>query len=200
MKKILGSAIGIGMLFASAIPTFAATNTTINITGPDSYNKIKIEKNTRVKVNNLQFAYVKNSIHNNTNTGDNKVKDNTIVTGSGIQTGNATSNTTVNNTVNTAFTVVDNCGCDKDTEASIGTTGPDSTNKVYVYENSSVKVNNVQFGVVKNYVHSSNSTGGNKISHNTNVAGGITTGDASSNVVVDNWVNSAETHVGPVTE
>lgn len=198
MNKIIGSIMGVGMIFASALPAFAATSATNTFTGPDSYNKINISRTWKTRVNNYQSAYVKNDINSENNTGDNKIKKNTVVEVNGITTGNATSNTTVTNNVNGAVALISGCGCQNDVTAANDTTGPYSTNKIYISDSHTVKVTNVQDAVVKNYISSNNDTGGNSVSYNTVAGGGITTGDASSNVTVENFVNAAETVIGPV--
>jgi len=54
----------------------------------------------------------------------------------------------------------------------------------------------LQFAKVKNKVFQNINTGGNSAILNTNVSG-ISTGNASSDVVVDNVVNVSETNIGP---
>lgn len=196
MKKLIGTALGIGMILAAAAPSFAATNVTLNNTGPFANHWITILKGKSIRVNNIQAAKVKNTVNNTVNTGNNTVTLNTNATGGG-STGNATSNVTINNTVNGALTEITGCGCPEgNTDVSMSNTGPYSTQNVTVNETSNITVNNLQFAKVKNNVWQNINTGGNSATLNTNVSG-ISTGDASSNVVVDNWVNSTSTTIGP---
>ena len=196
MNKILGSALGIGMLMASALPALAATNVTLNNTGPFATHRIRIFKGTNTAVNNIQAAKVKNTVNNTVNTGNNTVSLNTNATG-GIGTGNATSNVTVNNSVNGALTNITGCGCpEEDTTVEMSNTGPYSTQNVTVNETSNITVNNIQFAKVKNRIFQNVNSGGNSATLNTNVSG-VTTGDASSDVAVENVVNVSETNIGP---
>ena len=196
MNKILGTALGLGMILAAAAPSFAATNVTMNNTGPYSKNRVRIERGITTKVNNIQGALVVNKIKNENNTGGNSATLNTNVTGTG-GTGNATSNTTVDNNINTALTVIDGCGCpEEDTDVSLSNTGPYSKNKVYINDSTTTTVNNVQIGVVWNKIKSNNNTGGNSATLNTNVSGVNSTGNASSDVAVTNNVNYSETWIG----
>src|SRR3990167_638342 len=154
MKKIIGTALGLGMILAAAAPSFAATNVTLNNTGPFSRNRVRVERGTTTNVNNVQFALVKNKVDSDVNTGGNSALLNTNVTGGG-GTGNATSNITVNNTVNTALTAIDGCGCpEDDVTVSMENTGPFSKNRVYVNDSSATTVNNIQLGFVKNKIDS----------------------------------------------
>src|SRR3989338_9185733 len=196
MKKLIGTVLGIGMILAAAAPSFAATNVTLNNTGPFANHWITILKGRTIGVNNIQAAKIKNTVNNTVNTGNNTATLNTNVTG-GIGTGNATSNVTINNTVNGALTTVEGCLCqDSDTNVDMSNTGPYSTQNVTVNETSNITVNNLQFAKVKNKVFQNINTGGNNAILNTNVSG-IATGDASSDVVVDNVVNVSETNIGP---
>lgn len=196
INKILGTALGLGMILAAAAPSFAATNVTMNNTGPYSLNRVRVLKGTTTNVNNLQGAFVYNKVKSENNTGGNSATLNTNVTGGG-STGNATSNLTVTNTVNTAVTAIDGCGCPEgDTNVDMSNTGPYSINKVKVDESNTTTVNNVQLGIVINRIRSSNNTGGNSATLNTNVAT-AGTGNASSDINVVNDVNYAQTTVGP---
>ena len=195
-NKIFGTALGIAMILAAAVPTFAATNVTLNNTGPFANHWINILNGRSIRVNNFQLAVVNNTVNNTANTGNNTVSYNTNATG-GIGTGNATSNVTINNTVNGALTDITGCGCAQgDTDVSMSNTGPYSTQNVTVNNTSNITVNNVQLGFVKNKVWQNLNTGNNTTTLNTNV-GGVTTGNASSNVTVDNWVNTAQTTITP---
>ena len=196
MKKILGTALGLGMILAAAAPSFAATNVTMNNTGPYSINRVRVLKGTTTKVNNLQGAFVYNKVKSENNTGGNSATLNTNVTGGG-GTGNATSNVTVENNVNGALTEITGCGCPEgETNVDMSNTGPYSTNKVKIDDSSTTTVNNVQLGIVINRIRSNNNTGGNSATLNTNVTT-ASTGDATSDVGVVNWINTSDTHIGP---
>ena len=75
-------------------------------------------------------------------------------------------------------------------------TGPYSNNKVKIDDSSTTTVNNIQFAFVKNRINSNTNTGGNSATLNTNVTT-ASTGDATSDVGVVNWINTSETHIGP---
>src|SRR3989344_3259291 len=102
MKKLIGTALGLGMILAAAAPSFAATNVTMNNTGPYSINRVRVLKGTTTKVNNLQGAFVYNKVKSENNTGGNSATLNTNVTTA--STGDATSDVGVVNWINTSDT------------------------------------------------------------------------------------------------
>lgn len=95
MKKILGAAVGVGMLLAAVVPTFAASN---SYTGPGSINvnaKVTVKL---LSVTNTNFAFVTNDVVSVANTGGNSSDGNTI--GGNVASGGASSATYIYNDVN----------------------------------------------------------------------------------------------------
>jgi hypothetical protein len=188
--------MGITMMALAVFPAMAANNVTIGTTGPSSLNYVWLNNARKVKVNNFNIALVVNNQTSNTTTGGNTVDHNTNVTG-GVGSGSATSNTTVDNQINGSQTVINECNaCSSgDTNVTINTTGPDSTNNVTVDNSSKIKVNNVQIGVVFNRINTTTSTGGNTVTNNTISGGAGSSGNASSNTGVTNWLNTSSTFI-----
>lgn len=189
--------MGIAMMALAAVPAMAANTVNIGMTGPNSTNSVWLNNRRSVKVNNFNIAFVTNNQTSTTSTGGNVISGNTNVTG-GSGSGNATSNTTIDNQINGSITQIADCGCTPgDTNVTINTTGPGSTNNVTVDNSNKIKVNNIQFARVTNYVHSTTSTGGNSVTGNTMVGGGGSAGNASSNTSVTNWLNTTTTNITP---
>lgn len=190
MKKIVSLGMGLTMMALSAVPAMAA-NVSIGTTGPFSLNIVKVNNRSKIKVNNIQFAAVNNTVNNTVNTGGNSNQFNTNSTGG--TTGNASSNTTIDNQINGSVTQINDCGCVPDTtNVTLNTTGPFSKNIVKVDNSKSTKVNNVNVALVKNDVNNNVNSGGNNTNFNT-VVGAGGTGSASSNTNVTNWLNNSST-------
>lgn len=80
------------------------------------------------------------------------------------------------------------------TNVSVSTTGPWSNTNVWVGASRKITVNNSQNAIVVNNVTSDVNTGNNSSMYNTQ-AGSTTTGNATSNLVVDNQLNGTVTQV-----
>jgi hypothetical protein len=187
-----------GVLVGVDVQTAEAAS--IDTTGPHSKNKIerkdrkerRVRNNTRVRVNNVTDQIAE--------TGDAKVKKNTMA--GDAETGDAHNDnaTDVSGSVDNSGasgSYGSDCGCDSDD--SIDTTGPHSTNKI-VRKNKNVhKVrNNTRIGV-NNDTYQEAVSGDAKVKYNTD-AGDAATGDAENNndtnvdVEVDN--SGAAAHHG----
>ncbi|MCJ7740274.1 hypothetical protein MUP32_03070 [Candidatus Microgenomates bacterium] len=99
MKKILGAAVGVGMLLAAVVPTFAASNI---MTGPDSIN-VNATLNLKLfSVTNTNFAFVTNDVVSVSNSGGNSANGNTM--GGAVVSGGSQSYTVISNNVNHNYT------------------------------------------------------------------------------------------------
>lgn len=204
MKKIIGTALGIGMLLASVAPSFAYHHNGVNNrvemidTGPFSDNIVRINKDRRLNVNTNQTANVKNNVNSQSNSGGNVILGNTKVLGAG-GTGNAISEVIIDNQVNGSETYIEGCGCEEDTKVELDQTGPGSNNRVVINANSTTTVNTNQNAKVENNVNSQTNTGGNMMIGNTKVEGTGSNGKAKSSVGIANWLNSSVTmiNLGP---
>lgn len=97
MKKLIGAGIGIALLFATAVPTFAASCRNKN-TGRSSVNTCTatVNKTSTITVNNN--GSVVTELTSTVTTGGNTANNNTG--GGSIKTGNATANISVNTVMN----------------------------------------------------------------------------------------------------
>lgn len=161
----------------------ASGNTGANdITGPDSDNRVEINNERRVAVENNNAAIVDNSVNVTADTGNNIADYNT---GPAVVTaGNAWLRSSLSNHVNDSATGVSaGAGGSGGNSGANNTTGPLSTNYVGVNNTSDVAVNNINDLIVRNWVDALSNSGGNSASYNT-LGGGIGTGNAGANVGV----------------
>ena len=151
-KKLAVTGTAAALLLSSAVPAFA---------GHWSNDDLSL----RIK----NWAYVKNNVNTEANTGNNKIKASDNVEGGKIKTGNAEALSDVYNEVNNNF--VSLCDCLGD------------------FDDATIKVKNG--AKVKNYVYTSANTGHNQIRSHDEVNGGrIRTGDAGAAGFVSNVVNT----------
>ena len=166
----------------------AATMTTVDETGPDSNQTVKVANDNTVDLEN----------NNNTTAGVNNSQ--AAASGSAVVDHNTTGEDAESGDADTSFSVTANvehtnassneyalksgdCGCG-DVETNISNTGPDSTVKVNVENNSNVTVrNNNNFSLnVSN--QQASTTGDASVTDNT-TGGGAHTGNASASASVD---------------
>lgn len=181
-KIVTGAASSLGLVVGFAALAGATPVSSINHTGPDSYNKIKNRVSSYVKVENENEISVRNHNYQSAWTGDAKVWGNT--TGGGAYTGDATNtnsfdaNVTVHNSTPTGTWAPvhheDGMG-----GGSISNTGPDSYNTIDSSVKSTVKVENENEINVDNSNYQKASTGDATVSHNT-TGGDAVTGDATN--------------------
>ena len=175
MQKLLRlvAAVTVSLGFVSGA---AAAASSINDTGPDSYNKVKNLSTNSLSIDNDNDVTASNSNHQKAYTGDALVQHNT--TG-----GSATSGDANNDNSFSASVSIDNsgfCGClgnfgsGADMGGSIDLTGPDSTNVIENKVNNNVRVNN------DNDVRVTNTNDQHASSGDATVYGNTTGGDATS--------------------
>ncbi len=191
IKKLMGVAMGTGLLLATALPTFAATTTTTcenNITGALSRNRC-----IRVDVKAVLFKLDNNggvtqNVGTSANTGGNSANYNTV-SGGGIESGIADALVASEAKVNDNNVDVSQTDPDNDNTLGNNTTGYDSRNTVLVLNAKVAAFSVSNYGNVNHIVNTSANSGNNSASYNT-VGGTITTGDAVSTSSVNTSVNT----------
>lgn len=169
--------------------------------GADSTNKIYLDFDNVIALQQDNAADVYNKVDADANTGDNSAKENTGGEVS-IETGDATTDVGIDNMVNFNWADVD-CGCLFDVLAKVAGNGADSYNKIkadfddelLVFQGNCVNENGSprKDCEVDNKVYTDADSGDNKAKENTGDPGSdpsITTGDAEATVDVNNAGNS----------
>lgn len=174
-------AVASSLSIAAAGLTGLAGASSIENTGPDSWNKVKSSNYMTTELVNTNAVTVGNNNSQDATSGDAKVKHNT--TG-----GDATSGDAANDNEFAADLSVDNggawgmgCGCDgaADFHGTIDTTGPDSHNVIEYKNKVEVSVVNNNIVNVNNNNSQSSSTGDASVYGNT-TGGNATSGSASN--------------------
>ena len=177
--------------------------------GVDSYNKIELDYDRLVAVTQSNRSNVDNYVNADSNTGKNDANRNTGGEVS-IDTGDATTDVEIDNMLNFNWADVD-CGCLLDVLAKIDGNGDDSHNKIEAYLDDELFVDQENscgrdFGwwwfrrwhhdkpCLENDVYADADTGKNDVNSNTEgdhgVDPSISTGNADTDVVIDNLGNS----------
>jgi len=188
MKKLIGAAMGVGLLLATVVPTFAADCTVTN-TGPFSdKNTCKVRNNKTVNYAQFNNAKVTKTQVGVSNSGLNSQLLNTNVSGGGITSDDAESKMKSLTDVNSTDLAVDQ-SAGGTSNGTITNTGPFSSNTVKITANKTADIavfNNAN--VTETLVSVANS-GGNSTSLNTNASGEIDAGKATSKVKSETYVN-----------
>lgn len=186
-----------------AVPAFAATTTSLNITGngANTDNTIRMETSKDTTVVQSNNAVVTNNVTSNSSTGGNSANDNTTgdVT---ILTGKATSTTNVQNTLNTNVAKVDCCNTGS-TTVTIDKNAAYSDNEVKLEEGrhgDSTEVFQDNKALVTNNVDSHSYTGSNDANRNTGGDVTIGTGDATATSTVKTTANVNVATIGGGTQ
>jgi hypothetical protein len=167
-------------------PSGGDVDASIDTTGPDSENvihigggsdhKYRVDNDTKIKVNN--------DTDQDATSGDATVYKNT--TGGDATTGDASNSNETDVEVTVTNDTADFCDCwgnSSDVDASIDTTGPDSTNVIHVGSGSggNVHVDNDTNVQVHNDTTQTATTGSATVSHNTTGGSASTGGSSNSN-------------------
>lgn len=166
-----------------------ATNVTIKDNGASSENEANVSKNSSVFLNQGNAASIVNDIDAKANTGKN---DNSFNTGgeSVTKTGNATTNVEVANLANANFaTIGGGNGSTGNSSVTIAGNGALSDNDVTLNRNSAVVLGQANSANIVNDIDAKAKTGNNDSTFNTGGKTIILTGDAKTDVTVDNAVN-----------
>jgi hypothetical protein len=181
-KKLGAALLSLGLVVG--LSGFAgATTGTIDTTGPDSTNTIRSDSSYRADVNNDNNLNVRNDNNQDAWTGDAVAEDSTTAgdawTGSAMNDNALDATVSVDNSASgvAAFEGVGVTGGDN--EATIGTTGPDSVNRVTFDTTTRVNVDNNNNLNITNSNDQNASSGDATVDHNT-TGGSATTGDASN--------------------
>lgn len=187
MKKLLQASAAVLAGISIAVPGIVSAHTgSIDTTGPDSHNTASFDETNKTDVKNNNDLMLRNNANQSSYTGDATAKHNTTA-------GDATSGDASNTNHVGANVSVDNSGSSSmaaattgsgSSSADISNTGPDSTNKVTVKTENSVKVTNNNNVCVDNNVSQHASSGDVKVSDNT-TGGNATSGSASNSSTSD---------------
>lgn len=197
-KTKLTTAIATGAVLLNALAPIALAQTiTVTGNGAQSENKVEVESNNTSVVNQSNNANVTNNIDSNASTGGNSASLNT----GGktiILTGDAKTNVDVTTAVNLNKVDLKNCGvCDGGpVNVTISGNGANSENKTNVENNNSLFVAQDNNADISNQVDAKASTGKNDASLNTGGDSTIWTGNATTNVSVNNIANANFANVG----
>ncbi|SRR6266568_2232522 len=164
---------------------------TVNVTGngAESNNGVGVNNANTVFLNQNNTSNFDNDINATASTGKN---DSSFNTGgsSVIVTGNATTNVTVNNKANANLATIGGTGGNAGgSSVTISGNGALSDNGVALNQASAVVLNQINDANIDNDVNAKAKTGDNQSQFNTGGFSGIGTGDAKTNVSVDNLAN-----------
>lgn len=184
MKKLLGLAAAVLVSVGLTGGIVAASSGSIDTTGPDSSNEVKVNNKSDIDLDNDTRVSANIEAEQDAESGDAKVWHNT--TGGDAESGDAENQNDVE-----ASLEVDNsgssaaalaCGCANGSgnfTGSIERTGPDSWNKVEARNESRVNVNNNTTVTYTNSTTQNAKTGDATVAGNT-TGGNATTGSASN--------------------
>lgn len=183
MQKIAKMTVAVASSLSIAAAGLAgvAGASSIDTTGPNSWNKVKNESSLNSDVRNDNHATVTNSNGQRADSGDANVSGNT--TGGGATSGDAS-----NSNEFSADLSVDNSSCDCALDGVMGggawggdikNTGPKSDNVIENKQSVRVNVNNYNSLVVTNTNDQTASTGDASVDCNT-TGGDATSGNASN--------------------
>lgn len=181
-----------------------AGNTTVNVTGNGSHsdNDVKLNNNSTVNVSQANEANVSNNVNTTSNTGKNHTNDNTGGDVS-VSTGDANSHVSVSTAANANVANVGGSGNGGgETSIVIAGNGSHSDNDVRLYDNPSLTISQANVADIYNDVNTKLTTGKNHANDNTGGDVTVETGNAKSNVGIDNMANfnSASADCGCVTD
>jgi len=195
-KSRVITAIATGAVLVSALAPLASADT-IAVTGNGalSGSVVNVTNSSNTVVNQTNNANISNNINTSASTGNNSSNFNTGGN-STISTGNASTNVTVNNAANLNQATV-SCGCDNSgTDVNVTGNGAESENGVNVNNANQVFLNQNNDANYKNNVTANATTGSNDSSYNTGGSTVVVTGNASTNVQVNNAANANVANVG----
>lgn len=159
----------------------AASTASIDNTGPDSHQSVKLTNSNTVNLRNHNHLGVNNNNDQHASSGDAKVRDNTTAgdatSGDASNSNDVSTDVTVDNA--SSMSLGDLFGGSGNDDASIGTTGPDSHNTIEIKNTNKLDVHNDNHVYVNNNNNQGAWTGDASVSHNT-TGGDATTGSASN--------------------
>ncbi len=156
--------------------------------GSDSENEIEIEHENETEIYQTNKADIENDIGAESETGDNEVEDNTGGTIT-VETGNAQTSIMVSNMANANVAKAGNGNNQGTASAWILGNGSDSENEIELELEKSVLIVQENKADIENDIEAESETGDNEVEDNTGGDITVDTGDATTNVEVDNLVN-----------
>jgi len=175
---------------------FAAESLQVVGNGSSSVNNVKVDLTHTTTVTQSNEAYVSNDVEVNSSTGENSANDNTggdVV----ILTGSALSNVNLDTKVNLNRADLGRCAtCNGDTEVLVSGNGFGSENEVDLSKDTENQVFQDNKAQIHNDVDVKTKTGENDANRNTGGSTAVVTGNAESNVTVENAANANIARVG----
>lgn len=189
LRKI--AAVGATIVLSSGV-AFAGSAGNEN-TGYMSDNWSEVKSKNELRLENENKADISNHLKVRANSGGNEADYNT---GSGeVDTGDADTSITITNRANRNETDIDSGSLMmNELSATNNTTGAHSMNTAKVRLENKMKIENENKANVRNCVDVKASTGYNSSSYNTG-NGTVSTGNASSEVTIENELNSNSTSI-----
>ena len=186
IKHKIGSVVAAGVLYAAlATPALAATGVHVTNNGAMSKNGVVVVKASSKTTLQTNVTKVKNNVGTTQNTGKNSASFNTGGNSS-VTSGDATSTVAVVN-MGGGNTATESCGCPTgDTEVHVTHNGAKSVNGAVVVEKNSSLVSQTNVTKLTNNVWTTQNTGKNSASFNTDGTSGVESGAADSTVGVEN--------------
>ncbi len=197
-KKRFTTAIATGAVLLNALAPVALAEE-IHVTGNGAFSNstVNLSSDNATVVNQSNNANVTNNVSSNASTGGNSASFNTGGD-SRIVTGDATTNVDISTAVNLNKAVLEDCGNCEGGDLNVNVTGNGaySENDVNVTKDNLVSVSQENDADIDNYVDAKANTGKNDSSFNTGGDSIIVTGDAETNVTVDNKANANLASIG----
>lgn len=165
-----------------------STGTSINMSNNGAGSNSNAEANTtnyQTVITNNQ-ADIKNNANSNASTGDNVINSNTGT--AGIRTGNVYSSMFINNDGINKSNIDVKKENKENNDVKIKGNGALSQNTVKLDNKTKSIIRGENKSVIRNYINSDLTTGGNEIAKNTGLAS-ILTGDIFSNIKINNSLN-----------
>ena len=186
-KKLFAAASASAMFLSIVGPVAAETSIEVTGNGYNSDNTAVVTQTNTTNVIQSNSATVVNYIDADADTGDNDANYNTGGS-TGIVTGNALTDVNVVNELNRNVASVD-CCVPGDTEVEISGNGAESDNDAVLIQANTTNVYQDNWAWVKNKVDADADTGDNDANYNTGGDAAILTGNALTDIDIDNHVN-----------
>lgn len=182
MKRLARATIAAVTIIGLGIPGIVGATSSIDTTGPDSYNKVESSVENDTNLTNKNTVNAKSNTDQGAMSGEVKAYKNT--TAGDATSGHADNEQEVNGSITVDNTGTD-CGCASDgmSGMSLGgditNTGPDSTNKIENKVVNTVEVKNTNTVNLTNKVSQHAMSGDVKVEKNT-TGGNATSGNVSN--------------------
>jgi hypothetical protein len=191
------TAIATGAVLLQALAPLAAASTTIQISGngTESNNTASVDMSKSTTVTQTNSLSIDNNVDVDSDTGNNSADDNTGGDVN-VETGDAVTGVKISNSGNTNHALVEDCGCESDTDVLISGNGSDSDNNVDLNNARSTELYQTNAAQIRNNVDVDADTGDNSADDNTGGDVSLRTGDASTMVVLKTQANANVASIG----